>query len=227
MTSYLRPDEEVTENEIRKSKERSNNVKSVLETAGSAATGIAGGQLAMKVLPFLNEYIPLEIAKKGIDKIVPKLGKFLDHGISQGLSLQSGLDYLKSEFLPEFGKEKKAENRQNEIGQVSQELQDFIEQQVQAGKSPDHAAATAMIRPEFLEITSQIEKQTGKPFPTSIRELYEGKAVNQGQSKATLQGQEEMGQQMQQSPQAPQGQQSQINPKLQAAYQKLGAYFGG
>ncbi len=226
MNNYLRPDEQVTESEIEKSKTRDSRTKSVLSTAANAATGIVGGSMALKVLPFLSEYIPLEIAKKGIDKIAPKIGKFLDHGISQGLSLQSGLDYLKSEFIPEEGKEKRKEKKANEIGQVSQDLQDFIEQQVQAGKSPDHAAATAMIKPEFMEVTQQIEKQTGKPFPTSIRELYEGKAVNQGQSKAALQGQPD---QMQGQPQQmeQQSQQRQMSPKLQAAYQKLGAYFGG
>ena len=224
MTSYLRPDEEVAEKEVRKAKERNSEYKSVLETAATAATGIVGGQAALKVLPFLSEYIPLDVAKKGIDKIAPTLGRMLDHGVAQGLTLQSGLDFLKGEFIPEEGKKMKEEKQKNEVGEISQELQDFIEQHVQAGKSPDHAAALAMVNPKFLDITRKIEKQTGKPFTASIRELYEGKAVNQQGQQGQMP--EQQGQ-MQQQPQGAQVQQSQINPKLQAAYQKLGAYFGG
>ncbi len=218
MTSFLRPDEEVAEKEVKKAKERTSEVKSVLETTANAATGIVGGSMALKVLPFLSEYIPLELAKKGIDKVAPTLGRMLDQGLKQGLTLQSGLEFLKGEFIPEEGKKMREEKKKNEVGEVSQELQDFIEQHVQGGKSPDHAAALAMVNPKFMDMTRQIEKQTGKPFTASIRELYEGKAVNQ-------QGQE---QGQPQQAQAPQGQQQgQINPKLQAAYQKLGAYFGG
>lgn len=222
MNNFLRPDEQVAENEIEKAKKGDERIKSGLNLAASAATGIVGGQMALKVLPFLSEYIPLEVAKKGIDKIAPKIGKFLDNGVAHGLSLQSGLDFLKGEFIPEEGKKMKEEKKKNEIGKVSQDLQDFIEQQVQSGKSPDYAAALAMFKPEFLDITRQIEKQTGKPFTASIRELYEGRAVNQqGQGQEQPQ---QMGEQLgaQQAPQ-----QSQINPRLQAAYQKLGTYFGG
>lgn len=221
MTSFLRPDEEVAEKEVKKAKERTSEVKSVLETTANAATGIVGGSMALKVLPFLSEYIPLELAKKGIDKVAPTLGRMLDQGLKQGLTLQSGLEFLKGEFIPEEGKKMREEKKKNEVGEVSQELQDFIEQHVQGGKSPDHAAALAMVNPKFMDMTRQIEKQTGKPFTASIRELYEGKAVNQ-------QGQEQGQPQQPQQAQAPQGQQQgQINPKLQAAYQKLGAYFGG
>jgi len=224
MNNYLRPDEQVAESEIEKSKKKDERLKGGLSAAASAATGIIGGSMALKVLPFLSEYIPLELAKKGIDKVAPKLGKFLDHGLSQGLTLQSGLDFLKGEFIPEEGKKMKEEKQKNEVGEISQEIQDFIEQHVRAGKTPDYAAALAMINPKFLDIIRKIEKQTGKPFTASIRELYEGKAVNQQGQQGQMP--EQQGQ-MEQQPQGAQGQQSQINPKLQAAYQKLGAYFGG
>lgn len=222
MTSFLRPDEEVAEKEVKKAKERTSEVKSVLSNAANAATGIVGGSMALKVLPFLSEYIPLDLAKKGIDKVAPTLGRMLDQGLKQGLTLQSGLEFLKGEFIPEEGKKMREEKKKNEVGEVSQELQDFIEQHVQGGKSPDHAAALAMVNPKFMDMTRQIEKQTGKPFTASIRELYEGRAVNQ-----QGQGQEQGMPQQPQAQQSPQAQQGQINPKLQAAYQKLGAYFGG
>lgn len=51
-----------------------------------------------KLIPFLDEYIPEDLALKGIAKVSPKIGSFLKKGLSKGLPLAGGLQFLRSQF---------------------------------------------------------------------------------------------------------------------------------
>lgn len=51
-----------------------------------------------KLIPFLDEYIPEDLALKGISKVSPKIGSFLKKGLSKGLPLAGGLQFLRSQF---------------------------------------------------------------------------------------------------------------------------------
>jgi len=52
-----------------------------------------------KIFPFLSGYVPDDLALKGISKINPSLGKFLTNGLTKGLSLATGLEYLRNRFF--------------------------------------------------------------------------------------------------------------------------------
>lgn len=49
-----------------------------------------------KIVPFLNEHIPEDLAVKGLNKISPKLGGFLKKGIASGLPIASGLEFIRN-----------------------------------------------------------------------------------------------------------------------------------
>jgi len=51
-----------------------------------------------KILPFLDDYIPDDLALKGISKVSPKIGSFLKRGLTKGLPLAGGLQFLRSQF---------------------------------------------------------------------------------------------------------------------------------
>lgn len=55
-------------------------------------------KLLQKIVPFLNESIPEDLALKGIGKVSPKIHSFLNNGISKGLTLASGLAFLRSQL---------------------------------------------------------------------------------------------------------------------------------
>jgi hypothetical protein len=55
-------------------------------------------KLLNKILPFLNEYIPEELALKGINKVSPKIGSFLQKGLASGLPIAGGLAFLKDQL---------------------------------------------------------------------------------------------------------------------------------
>lgn len=54
-----------------------------------------------RVLSLLNEHVPEELAFKGISKISPELGSFLTRGLSAGLPIASGLDFLRNKLSNE------------------------------------------------------------------------------------------------------------------------------
>lgn len=202
MTAYLRPDEQVAQ----KKKESSDTMKSLL----TAGTNLAGGAyLASKVAPFLSEHLPIDLAVKGISKVAPKLGKFLDEGKRMGLDVKEGIDFIKDKMQPAKEETSKESKLSNILGEFSPELQAFIEQEIQAGKAPDHAAASAMPRAEFSDIIRKIEGQSKKKFTALVRELYEGKAIDQDQNQTM------------QSPQATQMQGQQQGAGQQALMQTL------
>lgn len=169
---------------------------SALKYAGTAALGAAGAKAASSIIsrvaPLLSQYIPQEFAKKGLSKVDPRFGKFIDKAEDEGFDFDEIRDFI-GEKIEKSAKQKlenKSSSQPNLIGQASPELQSFIEQQIQAGKAPDHAAALAMPRAEFSDIVRKIEKQSGKRFTALVRDLYDGKAIEQPESKAASQGQQ-------------------------------------
>lgn len=195
MSSIARPDEQVLESETRKAQTRTGQAKSALGLGASALAGASG--LSSKVLPFLSEHIPVDLAMKGINKIAPKLGEFLKSGLSQGLSVESGLDYLKEQFKTSEAKNPKEEG--NVIKQYSPELHQFIEGEIQKGRSPDEAGAMAQLKPEFKKHIEKLSKDHKAPFSALLKTVYgeskKAEATRQynarNQQKQTMMQQEE------------------------------------
>jgi len=183
-----RPDELASMSRIEQNQNMENKLRSGAKTIVSAATAGAGVSLTSKLLPFLNEHVPMDLAVKGISKISPKMGDFLENGLKSGLDLKEGIDFIKTKLQPakEEIDKKNPSQQLNELGQFSPELQQYVEQLIQEGKSPDHAAAKAMVHPQFTDMTRGIEARVKKKFTEFVRNIYEGKAVG---SKAALQDQ--------------------------------------
>ncbi len=75
--------------------------KTIKKTGSNAlklATTLGGVGISARIIPFLSEFISPQIALQGISKVSPKIGDFLNKGMSQGLSLSGGLQYLKSQL---------------------------------------------------------------------------------------------------------------------------------
>ncbi len=189
MTS-LRPDEQATESEIRKARSRTNDIRSGLETISSLGVTGIGAKAASKILPLLSQYIPEDLAFKGINKIMPNLGNFLKEGMKQGLSLKSGLDFLKEniESKQENPVIKQAKDFETNYPDVVKGLMYQINDR---GQSPDKAAEILKHSISFKEKIKKIEKETGKNFIDFVLEMMGGQQ-NAGQM------QQQSGQAMQQ-----------------------------
>jgi predicted CopG family antitoxin len=183
MTSYSRPDELAAESEIKRAKTRTSEARQVLETAASFGTAGLAAKSASKILPFLSQYVPEELAYKGINKVMPGLGDFLKKGTAQGLSLKSGLEFLKNEF----GSSKKAEpakQNKNIIEQESPELFQFMTEEIKKGRKPIEAGALAQSDKRFSEVIKKLMKSHKTPWSKIIESLFgTGETAQQQQSQ--------------------------------------------
>jgi hypothetical protein len=173
-----RPDEQVLEGDIRKAGERTNNLKSAVGSVGKIAAGAAGlGAASMgakglsKILPFLSEYIPVDLAYKGINKVMPGVGTFLKDGMKQGLSLKSGLDFIK-EQVSQSQQNEQAKKKGNIIEQYSPELLQFMSQLIQKGANPLEAASKAQMSSKFLKPIQNMVKDHKVPFFSIVESIF-------------------------------------------------------
>lgn len=167
----LRPEEQALFSNIRKEQSTNRMVKGALNTAvglGVAAFGAPVlSSLGQKIMPFLNEYIPQDLAVKGISKLSPKLGEFLKQGEEAGLNVQEGLNFIKERL----GSKKPNENR-NIIQQYSDKLNQFIENEIKKGRNPLEAAAIARTNKEFDQIIKKMEKDHKTNWSSIIESIY-------------------------------------------------------
>jgi len=221
MTSYLRPDEMTSESEIKRSKGRDELIKGGLKTVA----GIASTAIGARILPFLNEHIPKDLAIKGISKISPDLGNFLKKGMEKGLDLKEGFQFVKDQIQPKKEEEQKQteqpkENR-NIIQQYDPELHEYITNRIRMGDSPVQAGIKALGHERFKQAIIKIEKDHRTKISKILQSIYGGDiageaslpAQSQEQSQPQKQPQQEQQQQTQQ------GQPSQANQALMQALQ--------
>jgi hypothetical protein len=169
MTSYLRPDEESSQSIVRSANEKEKNIKRGLKTAVGIGTTAVGSGLSSKILPFLSEYIPSDLALKGISKISPKIGDFLKSGLKSGLDLEGGLDYLKKQFNEN---EESAQEKRNIIEQYSPELHQFIDQEIKKGRTVIEAGAIAQQDKRFKDVISKLSKDHKSPWSNILESVY-------------------------------------------------------
>lgn len=191
MTIYLRPDEKTANTDIEKSKKFDKSLKLGLKTAGSiaaTATGVGiAGKAASKILPFLNEYVPKDLAMKGLSAVSPGIAAMLRKGQDHGLDIQEGFDFVKKQIT----QEKKPQEDRNIIQQYSPELFQFLNDEIQKGRSPIEAGALAELQNNFKNIIKKMADDHKAPFSSILQTVF-GEAgqpnAQQAQTQQTQQG---------------------------------------
>lgn len=201
--NLLRPDELASQAEIERAEGRNRTLKRGIKTAAGIGLSAGGAALSARVLPFLNEYITSDLAIKGISKVSPQLGNFLQKGVEKGLDIKEGLNFIKDKMQEK--KEPAKENR-NIVEQYSPELHQFITTEVQKGRPVLEAGAIAQTNPKFKNVINQISKDHKVDWSAILKTVYGG----QGQTQS---------QQPSQEMQSQQPQQGQTTAKLMAALQ--------
>ena len=190
----MRPDEEANKSEINRDKRFRSNVSKGVGAAGT----LAGGAITARIMPFLSELIPSDLAMKGLSRISPKLGDFLRKGQSMGLKIKEGLRYVKEEIQP---KEKTKDSR-NIIEQYSPELHQFILDQIQQGRSHIEAGALAQLESKgskgFKSVIDKITKDHKAPWSAILQTVY-GQGQEAAQQAQKIQPTQQQGGQGQQA----------------------------
>jgi hypothetical protein len=180
---------------------------------GTAAFG--GSSLINRILPLLSEYVPEELAKKGIAKISPKLGNFVESATNLGHDFYEVRDFIRGKAAEqeEEGRQSKSDKR-NIIEQYSPELHQYISDEIQKGRAPLEAGALASLQEIFKEPIKKITKDHKAPFASIIETIY-----GPGQSQSQAAPQQMGGQQIQ--PPGPGGQGGQGKAALLQTMQEI------
>lgn len=225
-----RPDEQARDAEIERFDRLGNYGNAALgaaELAGGAAIGasaLGSGKYLSNIFPFLNRYVPQDLALKGISKVSPKVGEFLKAGMSSGLTLDSGLDFLRNS-VGSSGEDESAVDamKDNPIWRFSKKLASFVEDAFKTGHTLDEVFGMATSPGnKFQKEIRHVEKSIGMPFRDLLRSIYGGpkrNSRNQPPARA-VQGREQQTGTMPPQQQSGQGSQAlmqilgQINAKL-------------
>jgi hypothetical protein len=135
------------------------------------AGAVAGSQLLKRVAPFLSSYLPENLAIKGLSKLDPRLGKFIQTAQANGQTWGEIKDFIGSKFQQEE-KVQPAKEKRNIIEMESPELHQFIEQNLKGGRKLLESGALAQNDKKFSNIVKKLEKQHKTPWSQILQSVY-------------------------------------------------------
>lgn len=176
----MRPSEQAALSKIQQEERFDRGTK----TAINLGVGLTGLGLSSKIMPLLSKYIPADLAMKGINKISPKIGRFLQKGASLGLNVEEGLDFLKNQF----DQSKNTKENRSIIEQYSPELSQFMSQEIKNGRTPIQAAAIAQNERKFSDVIKKMSKDHKTNWSSIVESVFRmaGSGNNQEQSQSPL-----------------------------------------
>lgn len=170
---------EKTAEEMRR---QSEGPKRFAKAAGGIGTAIAAPSFApmlARAAPFLSQYIPEDLAIKGLSKISPQFGKFIQDSLGDGYEFKEVKDFI-GEQITDSQKEEPKQNG-NIIKQYSPELHQFLDEQIRKGRGVLEAGADAARNKGFKNIISMITKDHKSPWSAILKTVYgEGLTKQQG-----------------------------------------------
>lgn len=141
--------------------------KTALSAAGTAALGVTGTLNASRILAFLNDLIPVDIAVKGISKISPKIGNILQKGVADGLDIKEGLKLLKDNLAPaQDDEQSKIDAAMQQSNQMQQKLDQFSKsspsQVNMPPQNPKQSGIMDQLRQNTAPVDSRVQPQPQK-----------------------------------------------------------------
>ncbi len=147
--------------------EASEEIRRQSEMPIKFAKRAAGTGLALAgVVPFLSPHIPESLAIKGLNKISPRIGKFIDKSVKGGYGFDKIRDFLSDKI--------KTEEESFSIRKNHPELAQEIEAQIKRGMNPLQAGATILASTGKNQKTAHsIQKKTGRNFEDIVSEEFQ------------------------------------------------------
>jgi hypothetical protein len=168
-----------------------------LKYAGIGALGTLGSRAAStliaKIAPLLNPKVPETFAKKALEKVDPRLGKFVKTAEGMGATFDETRDFIQNKI----DTSQAAKENRNIIEQESPELHSFLDQEIRKGRKPVEAGALAQNDKRFASIVKKLMKAHKTPWSSIVESIFGNGQMAQPSQQ---QGQQEQ-------PQAQQGQQ--------------------
>lgn|SRR5574338_564373 len=158
-------------------KKEEDPLKLLKKGVGVAASIAGGSSLINRLLPLLSSHIPEKIAKKGIEKVNPQLGNFVESATNFGYDFYQVRDFLRAKAAEEQKtqeekKDIKSPSKGNIIQQYSPQLHEFLTEEIQKGRSPLEAGALASIQDSFKPIIKKLVQDHQSPFSSILETVY-------------------------------------------------------
>ena len=222
-----RPDELANARDVERDEQKRSNIRRGITSAVSIGTGLGAAGAAEKILPFLSKYIPVDLAMKGINKVSPKIGEFLQRGQKAGLDVKEGLDFVKSQFTSALEPFKEIRSI---IEQYSPELHQFLDQEIKKGRDVMQAGALAQNDKRFMKIIDKIQKDHKTPWSAILQSVFgggPGQSIQLPEEGTPVKDMLAQGNPFPQQGQQQQGGQGPVGNRLQQALQLLKQSRGG
>jgi hypothetical protein len=202
---------EKTASEMKRQSEGPKQFAKTAIAAGSVVGAAAFAPILSKIAPFLSEFIPEDLAIKGLSKINPRVGKFVSDALNGGYDFREIKDFL-GEQIDQAKSQEPARQGRNIIEQESPELFTFLDQAIRAGRNPIEAAAIAQNDKRFKPVIEKLMKTHKTPWSSIIEGIFgSGETAQPGQAPVP-----------QPNPQSGQGSQA-----LMAILSKINQRLGG
>lgn len=168
----FQPYQSATEEMKRQSEMPARLLKQGLSVAGLASVA-AGSPLVAKILPFLSRFIPQATAIKGLSKIEPRIGKFINSAIKMGMPYEEAREFIKNKLQPEGEEEEEmaeqdpraaaiAKFQQRQQQPQSELSRESLMQQFQQGQQQEGQQGKAALLSTMQEITRALRQMRGQ-----------------------------------------------------------------
>jgi hypothetical protein len=171
----------------------------LLKYAGAAAAGTLGARAAStlisKISPLLNPKVPESFAKKALEKVDPRLGKFSKVAAEMGATWVETRDFIQNKI----DSSEPAKQNGNIIQQYSPNLFQYMKELIGKGSSPIEAAAKArkFLDKKQQDIIAKMEKDHKTDWSSIVQTVFGGEGMAPEQ--------QQQGQPQQEQPQQQQG----------------------
>ncbi len=222
MQPYQRANEEIK----RRADRPINALKSIGSIAATGGATYGAGSLVKKASAFLSKYIPEDLAIKGLSKLDPRFGKFIEKALENEVPFEEVKEFIGEKLAGNKGQKKQeGKEKRNIIEQYDPELHTYIQEKIKSGESPIAAGEKAKGHRRFDEAIKKITKDHKRPWADILQEIYGMANQQQAQQQQQPQPEQQMAQPQQQArphPNSAQGQQlarQQAQPMQQQAPQ--------
>lgn len=203
----FQPYQESAQEELRQSQVPNKLIK-------QASSVLGGGTVLSSALPFLNPLVPIAIAKKALNLIDPRFGKFFKTSSKLGYNDEQAREFIgekaaeaqkespqgqnikkEAKGLSGQGLKEQFQSRQQQpqapqgmefFAQYSPEFAKDIQDQTQMGVNPVEAALSLSRDPRYKGIIRKMEQDSRTPFSSLVRQLLGGVQQAQGGAKENL-----------------------------------------
>ncbi len=169
-----------------------------LTAVGGAAAKVgsrAASSLIPHVMALISEHVPEKFSKAALSKLDPRFGKFINGAEQEGYNY----DEVKKLIGEKMNQPQEAAEEKNIVQKYSPELHQFIQEQIQSGRSPLEAGALATLDKKggkgFKGIIDKIVKDNKAPWAAILQTIYGQGQRSQQQQEQPQQGQQQQGQQ--------------------------------